>query len=87
MPAIHNNKHLDTEWIKNATTLWGIPLHPLGEMAFVDYLLSDSDDITLMQARLASIQFQVFFYYASGLYFCQQSLYLHQNGDSKTVCS
>jgi hypothetical protein len=59
MPANHNNERLGTEWMKDATSQWGILLHPLGEMAIVDFIMEKPDDITLMQARLAGMQFQV----------------------------
>ena len=61
MPADHNHKRLGTDWVKNATTLWGFPLHPLGEMAAVDFIMAYTDDIALMRTRLTSMQLQVAF--------------------------
>jgi hypothetical protein len=38
---------------------FGIPLHPLGEMSMVDFIMEKLDNIGLMQARLAALQLQV----------------------------
>lgn len=41
MPAINYSDPEETAWIKNATKLWGIPLHPLGEMNMIDYYVME----------------------------------------------
>ncbi|KAI8047707.1 hypothetical protein BDF22DRAFT_85234 [Syncephalis plumigaleata] len=40
MPKINYTNPNDTEWISTAPRLWGIPLHPLGEMNKIDYYVA-----------------------------------------------
>ncbi|KAI8050233.1 hypothetical protein BDF22DRAFT_778046 [Syncephalis plumigaleata] len=41
MPAINYANPKETEWTKNATQLWGIALHPLGETNMLDYYVAE----------------------------------------------
>ncbi|KAI9592467.1 hypothetical protein BDF19DRAFT_467922 [Syncephalis fuscata] len=52
MPNIDKSKIIISGWEKNATHLWGIPLHPLGEMDAMDYILQTPDDINEIRHRL-----------------------------------
>ena len=55
--------------MKNATRLWGIPLHPRGEMDIVDFTMGKPDDIELMQARAAGAQFHIVYLIVVGYVF------------------
>ena len=45
---------LDPNWKQNATYLWGIPLHPLGEISDVDFLMTLRDDLETMRRTFSS---------------------------------
>jgi hypothetical protein len=53
-----NGYNLD--WQKNATTLWGIPLNPTGEMYTTEFIMETPNDIDSIRARLVSISMQIF---------------------------
>ncbi|RKP06726.1 hypothetical protein THASP1DRAFT_31466 [Thamnocephalis sphaerospora] len=57
---IDRNHVLNEGWEKNATYQWGIPLHPLGEINVIDYVLQAQGDIEDMRTRQRSLIFQMF---------------------------
>ncbi|KAI9591691.1 hypothetical protein BDF19DRAFT_454303 [Syncephalis fuscata] len=54
MPLINYNSVKDTAWIKNATRLWGIPLHPRGELSIDEYYLEVVGDMKQERIRMLS---------------------------------
>jgi hypothetical protein len=60
MPTIkyYNGIPID-EWKQNATTIWGISLHPLGELPIIDYMTEDSIPLHDIQARFLGHQLQL----------------------------
>ncbi|KAI8058323.1 hypothetical protein BDF22DRAFT_665060 [Syncephalis plumigaleata] len=61
MPIIDYNNPEHTEWLKDAKQIWGIRLHPLGEMEVLDYYMSESGNIQNQRAQLLSIQTEIIF--------------------------
>ncbi|KAI8050478.1 hypothetical protein BDF22DRAFT_695152 [Syncephalis plumigaleata] len=49
----------NVDWRINATRLWGIPLHPTGEMLLYDYVVEMHDDRRETQLRMLSIYFEL----------------------------
>ncbi|KAI9592427.1 hypothetical protein BDF19DRAFT_468063 [Syncephalis fuscata] len=60
MPINYHNESLGTEWLKNATRIWGIPLHPRGEVDVMTFIMEASNRDELRR-RLSSIYRQVGF--------------------------
>ncbi|KAI8057735.1 hypothetical protein BDF22DRAFT_662175 [Syncephalis plumigaleata] len=58
MPVINHTNPDQMEWINDASHLWGIPLHPLGEMNLFDYYL-EGDDVELHYKRFLGGRFQI----------------------------
>ncbi|RKP07307.1 hypothetical protein THASP1DRAFT_30880 [Thamnocephalis sphaerospora] len=56
----HIDRHnlLEEGWERNATYQWGIPLHPLGELNALDYIMQAKDDLLEMRARNAALCLQ-----------------------------
>ncbi|KAI9596831.1 hypothetical protein BDF19DRAFT_421337 [Syncephalis fuscata] len=48
-------------WEANATRLWSIPLHPLGEMDIGDFVLRDPNNADQVRARLQGLYHQLIF--------------------------
>ncbi|KAI9592344.1 hypothetical protein BDF19DRAFT_218782 [Syncephalis fuscata] len=46
---------------RNATQFLGVPLHPLGEMPIVDFVLEDPTNITLVRERMVGLKHQLVF--------------------------
>ncbi|RKP06940.1 hypothetical protein THASP1DRAFT_24823 [Thamnocephalis sphaerospora] len=46
---------LEAGWEKNATYQWGIPLHPLGELNTIEYVMSAQGDIPEMRVRARGV--------------------------------
>ncbi|RKP23088.1 hypothetical protein SYNPS1DRAFT_31212 [Syncephalis pseudoplumigaleata] len=62
MPAIDYSNPAETTWMTNATHLWGIPLHPLGEVNMLDfYMAKENSEQTYRE--LSGARFQL----ASGM--------------------
>ncbi|RKP06939.1 hypothetical protein THASP1DRAFT_31247 [Thamnocephalis sphaerospora] len=51
---------LEAGWEKNATYQWGIPLHPLGELNTIEYVMSAQGDIPEMRERTRGALMQLF---------------------------
>ncbi|RKP10610.1 hypothetical protein THASP1DRAFT_27623 [Thamnocephalis sphaerospora] len=49
---------LENNWEKNASYIWGIPLHPLGEMNAITYVLQAQDDLAQMRLRTHGFMLQ-----------------------------
>ncbi|KAI8053878.1 hypothetical protein BDF22DRAFT_742847 [Syncephalis plumigaleata] len=47
------------QWIHNATTLWGIPLHPSGELPIIDFMTEDVISLHDVQQRFFGQLLQV----------------------------
>ncbi|KAI9591297.1 hypothetical protein BDF19DRAFT_455550 [Syncephalis fuscata] len=58
MPAISLADIANAEWTKNATTFWGILLHPLGEMNILDYYMQPAGSLNEQRGRLFGNQLQ-----------------------------
>ncbi|KAI8052208.1 hypothetical protein BDF22DRAFT_690538 [Syncephalis plumigaleata] len=69
MPVDPNYERLGVAWIANATQFFGIPLHPLGELPIVDFVLEDPHDISLIRERMVGIKHQLVFSVVFGYIF------------------
>ncbi|KAI8048551.1 hypothetical protein BDF22DRAFT_779135 [Syncephalis plumigaleata] len=58
MPKINYTNPNDTEWVNSASRLWGIPLHPLGEMDILDYYVA-SDSLEQQSKKIIGDRIQV----------------------------
>ncbi|KAI8056138.1 hypothetical protein BDF22DRAFT_774373 [Syncephalis plumigaleata] len=56
MPIDHFSSSETLAWKQDAEKLWGIPLHPLGEVNFLDYFAGLSGSMLDQRARLFCIQ-------------------------------
>ncbi|KAI9592258.1 hypothetical protein BDF19DRAFT_452343 [Syncephalis fuscata] len=61
MPIISDTDPAEVEWIKNATTLWGIPLHPLGELDLYDFYTQTIRESPEKHHSMAGGKLQVIF--------------------------
>ncbi|KAI9597514.1 hypothetical protein BDF19DRAFT_435309 [Syncephalis fuscata] len=59
MPVIDFTNLNHTEWTKDAATKWGIPLHPLGEINTIDFLMNASGDIKEQRIRFTGAHLEV----------------------------
>ncbi|KAI8050937.1 hypothetical protein BDF22DRAFT_694082 [Syncephalis plumigaleata] len=59
MPIYYDNSELGDDWEKNATTLFGIPLHPLGEMEVI-YYAQHNLDMGLPIRAMVGMERQIF---------------------------
>ncbi|RKP07859.1 hypothetical protein THASP1DRAFT_30331 [Thamnocephalis sphaerospora] len=50
---------LEADWEKDATYKWGIPLHPLGEINTIDYVMQAQGNLQDMRARTRGIFLQL----------------------------
>ncbi|KAI8048516.1 hypothetical protein BDF22DRAFT_702577 [Syncephalis plumigaleata] len=48
----------ELEWTDKAEQLWGVPLHPSGELYIYEYVIEESADIPTAHAKLASLYVQ-----------------------------
>ncbi|RKP05305.1 hypothetical protein THASP1DRAFT_32860 [Thamnocephalis sphaerospora] len=62
-------------WEKNAAYLWGIPLHPMGELNSLDYIMLAQGNPEEMRARSGSLSMQLMFNVIFAFIF-SRSLYL-----------
>ncbi|KAI8050209.1 hypothetical protein BDF22DRAFT_696097 [Syncephalis plumigaleata] len=58
MPSIDFSNATDMAWLTNAKHLWGIPLHPLGEMNMLDYYVNEYNAGNRGN-ELAGVRFQI----------------------------
>ncbi|RKP08024.1 hypothetical protein THASP1DRAFT_23911 [Thamnocephalis sphaerospora] len=49
--VVDHDALLGKDWEKHAERLWGIPLHPLGEMSTFEYMMAAQGDLQEMRAR------------------------------------
>ncbi|KAI8050483.1 hypothetical protein BDF22DRAFT_695171 [Syncephalis plumigaleata] len=49
------------EWESNATLMWGIPLHPKGEVSIESFVLADPNDVQLVRERIHGLYCQLLF--------------------------
>ncbi|RKP25685.1 hypothetical protein SYNPS1DRAFT_28585 [Syncephalis pseudoplumigaleata] len=56
MPIIDYSNPDKVAWTKNATTLWDIPLHPLGEINYLDYFVGLAGGMKEQRAKLFAIE-------------------------------
>lgn len=54
----YNNEELGLDWQQNATHLWGIPLHPKGELDTFNYMSEPLNDINETRKRVIGLQSQ-----------------------------
>ncbi|KAI8050563.1 hypothetical protein BDF22DRAFT_745435 [Syncephalis plumigaleata] len=59
MPSINYNDPKMTDWVKNATYVLGVPLHPLGEVNVYDFYTMTSGDIEEQRLRLRGTQLEL----------------------------
>ncbi|KAI8050480.1 hypothetical protein BDF22DRAFT_695155 [Syncephalis plumigaleata] len=59
MPFDHTDHQLGTDWIKNATYIVGIPMHPLGEISLPDYIMEVASDQEQFRARIFGVYRQL----------------------------
>ena len=59
MPLIDSDNAAEMAWTKNATRLWGIPLHPLDKMSLFDFYMAASDELRARLDQLLGGKLQV----------------------------
>ncbi|KAI9594881.1 hypothetical protein BDF19DRAFT_99326 [Syncephalis fuscata] len=59
MPAIQSNPNIISGWKSNATYFGSIPLHRLGELDIMNYVMEDTTDINQVRTRLIGFYSQL----------------------------
>ncbi|KAI9591029.1 hypothetical protein BDF19DRAFT_456640 [Syncephalis fuscata] len=74
MPVEQTINNSSTSWEDNADRLFGIPLHPLGEISMYDFVSEIPNDRKTTQARLWSFYLQLFSNYIIAALFARNAL-------------
>ncbi|KAI8052062.1 hypothetical protein BDF22DRAFT_56312 [Syncephalis plumigaleata] len=59
MPGLDYNDPANTGWMKNASTIAGIPVHEAGEISISDYYMAASGDLLEQRKRLTGLQIEI----------------------------
>ncbi|RKP05634.1 hypothetical protein THASP1DRAFT_25900 [Thamnocephalis sphaerospora] len=84
---IDRNALLENDWEKNATHRLGIPLHPLGELNAIDYMMHANGDLPAMREQICGLFMQLFVNAVANYVFIRNLVISTTFGLAYTICA